>query len=154
MKLFCYLTLLTSLLSLSLRESMLSAIAIYLAWLHILTKISKSWQLSADYGVYLPLKIMWTVIYECVFWWLFCFFNLTMVLVDWSKDFCPTVRSVIILVNCNKSHPCLQWCNFVSWFCNSLNLTFCGPLIITNSCRSNLCSAGFLVSVPGYTVCG
>ena len=25
------------------------------------------------------LKIKWTVIYECILWWLFCFFNLTMV---------------------------------------------------------------------------
>ena len=42
------------------------------------------------------------------------------------KTFCPTVRSVIVLVNSNKSHSCLQWCNFVSCFCNSLNWTLRG----------------------------
>ena len=68
------------------------------------------------------------------------------------KTFCRTVRLVIVLVNSNKSHSCLQWCNFVSCFCNSLNWTLRGLIIITNSCRSNLCRAGLLVSVPSYTV--
>ena len=70
------------------------------------------------------------------------------------NTFCPTIRSVIVLVNSNKSHSCLQWWNFESRFCNPLNWNFYGPIIINDSCRSNLCSAGFLVSVPGYTVCG
>ena len=70
------------------------------------------------------------------------------------NTFCPTIRSVIVLVNSNKSHSCLQWWNFESRFCNPLNWTFYGPIIINDSCWSNLCSAGFLVSVPGYTVCG